>query len=247
MQPCSLGGRGSEFSHFNLEKKGKMEKKIPSDTPPDGCCEPPPLPHNTAAFVRLNNSETSKGRRKKKQAVERTCIFVISDCLPSLRQIDFYISCYWKLSGLDCQACLALSSAAKPVSGLYEPALGRTFERLSTHKSFGPIQCRFCLNHLCCCSFSPRPDFCFLFLFCFLSPSLFLPPTLFISYPPAADNPTGEERAPQWLRPFLVHTCLSKMEDLLHHDRREIRTEKKSDALRSHVHAHTPRRPQADI
>lgn len=155
--------------------------------------------------------------------MERTCIFVISDCLPSSRQIDFYISCYWKRSGLDCQACLALSSAAKPVSGLYEPALGRTFERLSTHKSFSLIQCCFCLNHLCCCSFSPRPDSCFLFLFCFLSSffSLFISPTLLS--PATTNNPTGEERTLQRLRPFLVHTCLSKMEDLLHHDRLEIR------------------------
>lgn len=49
-----------------------------------------------------------------------------------LRQIDFYISCYWKLSGFDCQACLASALAAKPVSGLYDLALGRTFKAFNS-------------------------------------------------------------------------------------------------------------------
>lgn len=89
--------------------------------------------------------------------MERTCIFVISDCLPFSRQIDFYISCYWKLSGLDCQACLALASAAKPVSGLYDLALGRTFKAFNS-QVISMIQYGFCPNHLCCfLSFSMPP------------------------------------------------------------------------------------------
>lgn len=125
----------------------------------------------------------------KKQAMERTCIFVISDCLPFSRQIDFYISCYWKLSGLDCQACLALGSAAKPVSGLYDLALGRTFKAFNS-QVISMIQYCFCLNHLCCCSFSPRPDSCFLsFLFSFLpffSFHLLFPiPFFFLSFFPS--------------------------------------------------------------
>ena len=83
------------------------------------------------------------------KAMERTCIFVISDCLPFSRQIDFYISCYWKLSGLDCQACLALASAAKPVSGLYGLALGRTLKAFNS-QVISMIQYCFCPNHLCC-------------------------------------------------------------------------------------------------
>lgn len=90
--------------------------------------------------------------------MERTCIFVISDCLPFSRQIDFYISCYWKLSKLHCQACLALASAAKPVSGLYDLALGRTFKAFNS-QVISMIQYCFCPKHLCC----------FLSLFLFLS------------------------------------------------------------------------------
>lgn len=81
--------------------------------------------------------------------MERTCIFVISDCLPFSRQIDFYISCYWKLSGFDCQGCLALASAAKPVSGLYDLALGRTFKAFNS-QVIPVIQYCFCPDHLCC-------------------------------------------------------------------------------------------------
>ncbi len=81
--------------------------------------------------------------------MERTCIFVISDCLPFSRQIDFYISCYWKLSELDCQGCLALASAAKPVSGLYDLALGRTLKAFNS-QVISVIQYCFCPNHLCC-------------------------------------------------------------------------------------------------
>lgn len=81
--------------------------------------------------------------------MERTCIFVISDCLPFSRQIDFYVSRYWKLSGLDCQACLALASAAKPVSALYGPTLGRTSKPFNS-QVIPMIQYRLCLKHLCC-------------------------------------------------------------------------------------------------
>lgn len=81
--------------------------------------------------------------------MERTCIFVISNCLPFSRQIDFYISCYWKHSGLDCQACLALASTAKPVSALYGPTLGRTAGPFNL-QVIPMIQCRLCLKHLCC-------------------------------------------------------------------------------------------------
>lgn len=88
-------------------------------------------------------------QKGKKQQVERTCIFVISDCLPFSRQIDFYISCSWKLSGLDGQACLALASAAKPVSTLYGPTPGRTFKPFNS-QVIPMIQCRLCLKHLCC-------------------------------------------------------------------------------------------------
>lgn len=99
--------------------------------------------------LRLSTLITVKIARDEKRAMERTCIFVISDCLPFSRQIDFYISCYWKLSGLDCQACLALASAAKPVSGLYDLALGRTFRAFNS-QVISMIQYCFCLNHLCC-------------------------------------------------------------------------------------------------
>ena len=90
-----------------------------------------------------------KKGRDEKRAMERTCIFVISDCLPFSRQIDFYISCYWKLSRLDCQACLALASAAKPVFGLYDLALGRTFKAFNS-QVISVIQYYFCPHHLCC-------------------------------------------------------------------------------------------------
>lgn len=152
--------------------------------------------------------------------MERTCIFVISDCLPFSRQIDFYISCYWKLSGLDCQACLALGSAAKPVSGLYDLALGRTFKAFNS-QVISMIQYCFCLNHLCCCSFSPRPDSCFLsFLFSFLPFFFFsslIPNSFFFSFL-------------YWLRvcasktvAFSCPYLFVEREDLLHHDRLEIK------------------------
>lgn len=80
----------------------------------------------------LSTLITVKIARGEKRAMERTCVFVISDCLPFSRQIDFYVSCYWKLSGLGCQACLALASAAKPISGLYDLALGRTFKAFNS-------------------------------------------------------------------------------------------------------------------
>jgi hypothetical protein len=51
-------------------------------------------------------------------SVERTCVFVIADCLPFSRQIDFYISFSWKLSGINCQGRLGLGLTAKPVSKL---------------------------------------------------------------------------------------------------------------------------------
>ena len=76
-----------------------------------------------SSLLRLSALITAKvaKKKKKKGQMRRTCIFVISNCLPLSRQIDFYISCYWKLSGLGCQACLALASTAKPVSTLYGP------------------------------------------------------------------------------------------------------------------------------
>lgn len=106
-----------------------------------------------SSVITLKIARDEKKKRKKRGvgvgAMERTCIFVISDCLPFSRQIDFYISCYWKLSGLDCQACLALASAAKPVSELYDLALGRTFKAFNS-QVISVIQYCFCPDHLCC-------------------------------------------------------------------------------------------------
>lgn len=142
----------------------------------------------------------------KKRAMERTCIFVISDCLPFSRQIDFYISCYWKLSGLDCQGCLALASAAKPVSGLYDLALGRTFKAFNS-QVIPVIQYCFCPDHLCCfLSVSAA------------SHSLFGSFTFHLSFP----NPfcfftrVLVTKAGACILP--VPVCLQKKVDLLHHD-----------------------------
>lgn len=106
--------------------------------------------------------------------MERTCIFVISNCLPFSRQIDFYISCYWKLSGLDCQACLALASTAKPVCVLYGLTLGRTVRPFNL-QVIPMIQYRLCLKHLCCflsLLACPPTSFCSVFFSLF---SLFMP------------------------------------------------------------------------
>lgn len=146
--------------------------------------------------------------------MERTCIFVISDCLPFSRQIDFYISCYWKLSGLDCQACLALASAAKPVSGLYDLALGRTFKAFNS-QVISVIQYRFCLNHLCCfLSLLAYLSLSFFSIFfsSFFSLSCLIPKSFF----------TGRECEPQTLWPFSCPYLFVEKEDLLHHDRLEI-------------------------
>lgn len=45
--------------------------------------------------------------------MEKTCIFVISDCLPFSRQIDFYISFSWKRLG---------AGLPTPVSLFYGPS-----------------------------------------------------------------------------------------------------------------------------
>lgn len=152
----------------------------------------------------------------KKRAMERTCIFVISDCLPFSRQIDFYISCYWKLSRLDCQACLALASAAKPVSGLYDLALGRTFKAFNS-QVISMIQYCFCPNHLCCfLSLSAASHSLFLFFPFHLS----FPNPFFINW--------------KWVAKtlaflFLVHTCLfAEKVDLLHHDGLTIKQKRRA-------------------
>lgn len=135
---------------------------------------------------------------KKEKTMERIYIFVISDCLPFSRQIDFYISCYWKLSGFDCQACLALSSAAKPFSGLYDLALGRTFKAFNS-QVISMIQYCFCLNHLCC----------FLSLLACLSLSffsIFFSFFFFISYSQILFHRLSVSRKDCGL--FLVYTCL---------------------------------------
>lgn len=136
--------------------------------------------------------------------MERTCIFVISDCLPFSRQIDFYISCYWKLSGLDCQACLALASAAKPVSGLYDLALGRTFKAFNS-QVISMIQYCFCPNHLCCFLALSAASHLLSFLLFFISRSQILFFTASVS------------RKDSSL--LLVPACLfAEKVDLLHHD-----------------------------
>lgn len=128
--------------------------------------------------------------------MERTCIFVISDCLPYSRQIDFYISCYWKLSELDCQDCLATDSAAKPVSGLYDQALGRTFKAFNS-QVISMIQYCFCPNHL----------YCFLSL-CAVSQSLLLFFTFHLSFPnPFSSSVTHKDFALFFLS---VPVCLQK-------------------------------------
>lgn len=158
--------------------------------------------------------------------MERTCIFVISDCLPFSRQIDFYISCYWKLSGLDCQACLALASAAKPVSGLYDLALGRTFKAFNS-QVISMIQYSFCPNHLCC-FLSPPAAWHSLFL-SFLVSSL--TPESFL---------TGCERVDKDSGPFFlsIPVCLQKKVDLLHHDGFTI--EQKKMCYRTHTRLNPP-------
>lgn len=154
--------------------------------------------------------------------MERTCIFVISDCLPFSRQIDFYISCYWKLSGLDCQACLALASAAKPVSGLYDLALGRTFKAFNS-QVISMIQYCFCPNHLCCFLSLPAPSH-FLFLFS----------SFYLSFPNPFSLAVSASCKDSGL--FLVHTCLfAEKVDLLHHDGSTIK-QKRSTIGHTHTH-----------
>lgn len=181
------------------------EKKSPSPTwpgpprrttPGHSLSSPPPL----SALI---TAENSRGEKKKEQ-MERTCIFVICDCLPFSRQIDFYVSRHWKLSGLDCQACLALASAAKPVSALYGPALGRTSKPFNS-QVIPMTQYRLCLKHLCCflsllaCPPPPslRPHS---FLFSFLCFSLFMPYSQILKPAESASLKDGSL--------LLVHTCL---------------------------------------
>ena len=155
--------------------------------------------------------------------MERTCIFVISDCLPFSRQIDFYISCYWKLSGLDCQACLALASAAKPVSGLYDLALGRTFKAFNS-QVISMIQYCFCPNHLCCFLSPPAASHSLFlsFLVSSLTPQLFL---------------TGCERDDKDSGPFfLACTCLFAEKGGLVASRRVHNRNRKRCAM-GHTHA----------
>lgn len=144
-----------------------------------------PSPHDSrpvtllaAAFLRFNNSE--KSPREKKRASGKNlhiCHFRLFTFFTANR--FFYISCYWKLSGPDGQAGLALASAAEPVSALYGPTLGRTFKPFNS-RVIPMIQCRLCLKHLLLLSFSPRLPrdlipFCFLF-FVFSFQALFSNP-----------------------------------------------------------------------
>lgn len=93
----SWAGKRAASHGPNVEKGGTLTPPPLSlfhpEPSPQSFSSPPPPP--LSALITVKNSQ------RKKEQVERTCIFVISDCLPFSRQIDFQVSCYWKLSGLD--------------------------------------------------------------------------------------------------------------------------------------------------